>query len=154
MKKMLALFLIMIGTLLILDNLNLLDIYQIYDYFWPSAIIVFGLGLLVRKRQLQSVGLVLLTIGVLFLLDELGYLRLTFDQVMMYFWPGLLIFLGLHLLFNKQNSPKQIKAKNVHSHTSNQKEYNGFLNSMNEKVENIHFEHCTEIGRASCRERV
>ncbi len=145
MKKLIALFLITIGSLLILDNLNLVDIRQIYDFFWPTVFILFGLALLIRNRQLQIIGLVLLTIGVLMLLDELGYLRLTFDQIMMYFWPGLLILLGLNLLVSKQ-TPVRVKNENMRRNTSNQKEYNGFLNSVNEKVENIHFEQCSVNG--------
>lgn len=146
MKKLIALFLITIGTLLILDNLDLVDIRQIYDYFWPAVLILFGLSLLVRNRQVQIIGLILLTIGVLTLLDELGYLRLTFDQIMMYFWPGLLILLGLNLLISKQSSPARVRTENVRRNTSNQKEYNGFLNSVNEKVENTNFEQCSVNG--------
>lgn len=146
MKKIIALFLISIGILLILDNLNLIDIRQVYDYFWPAVLILFGLSLLVRNRQLQIFGLVLLTIGVLTLLDELGYLRLTFDQIMMYFWPGLLIILGLNLLISRQSSRPRVKNEHVHRNTSNQKEYNGFLNSMSEKVDNTSFEQCSVNG--------
>jgi len=146
MKKLVALFLITIGTLLILDNLHILDIRQIYAYFWPSVFILLGLGMLVRNRQLQILGLVLLTIGGLMLLDELGYLRLTFDQIMMYFWPGLLILLGLNLLVSKQSRPVRVRTDNVRRNTSNQKEYNGFLNSVNEKVENTSFEQCSVNG--------
>ena len=146
MKKLLALFLITIGSLLILDNLDLVDIRQIYDYFWPAVLILFGLSLLVRNRQVQVLGLILLTIGVLTLLDELGYLRLTFDQIMMYFWPGLLILLGLNLLISKQSRPARVRTENIRRNTSNQKEYNGFLNSVNEKVENTNFEQCSVNG--------
>lgn len=145
MKKLLALFLIAIGTLLILDNLELVDIRHIFSYFWPSVFILMGLALLVRNRQLQILGLVLLTIGVLMMVDELGYLNLTFDQIMMYFWPGLLILLGLNLLVSKQ-SPERIKSENVRRNTSNQKVYNGFLNSVNEKVDNANFEQCSVNG--------
>jgi len=98
MKKLIALFLITIGTLLILDNLDLVNIRQIYDYFWPAVLILFGLSLLVRNRQVQIIGLILLTIGILTLLDELGYLRLTFDQIMMYFWSWFIDSLGLEPL--------------------------------------------------------
>ena len=146
MKKIIALFLISIGVLLILDNLNLIDIRQVYDYFWPAALILFGLSLLVRNRQLQIFGLIVLTIGVLTLLDELGYLRLTFDQIMMYFWPGLLVLLGLNLLISKQSSRPRVKSENVRRNSSNQKEYNGFLNSMSEKIENTSFEQCSVNG--------
>jgi predicted membrane protein len=64
----------------------------------------------------------------------------------MYFWPGLLILLGLNLLISKQNSPAHIRTENVRRNTSNQKEYNGFLNSVNEKVENTNFEQCSVNG--------
>ena len=90
------------GTVLLLKSLGVnidIDIWK----FWPVLVIVAGLSKIVttkRKRHIWA-GLIFTTVGVLFLLNNLGQIKFWFDDL----WPILIILVGIeiirHSLFNR-----------------------------------------------------
>ncbi len=143
MRRIFATLLIAIGVLIILSNLNIISIESLMNYLWPTLLILIGLYNLVRDRRIQIFSVILIAIGSIYLLNEFEIIRVTFRQVMMYFWPGLLIILGLNLLFSRPHKVRPIEPSTKPKHNSNQREYNAFLNSVNEQVNNTSFERCS-----------
>ncbi len=85
-----------IGVLLLLQNLGVLYIDDLWQY-WPVILIVVGGSRLVSAWDTggRIFGGMLLFIGAVFLLHNLGLLR---GNVLAYFWPVMLIAIGLALL--------------------------------------------------------
>jgi predicted membrane protein len=85
-----------IGVLLLLQNLGILSIDELWDY-WPVILIVFGGSRLVSSWDAggRIFGAILLAVGGIFLLRNFGLLH---ANVWAYFWPVVLIAIGLALL--------------------------------------------------------
>jgi hypothetical protein len=91
-----GLVLIAVGTLLLLDQLEMVDAWPMIADWWPSVIIVAGVGQLVtRPRNILS-GLTITAIGGVLLLWTLGII----DGIGM-LWPVLIIALGIWLLVGR-----------------------------------------------------
>lgn len=84
------------GTLLLLDNLNIIRFdHSLWD-FWPVIIILIGLSQLINTRtgQFPFFALFLTGLGVLLLLNELG--QLNFDVWRL--WPLAVIIIGFNII--------------------------------------------------------
>jgi hypothetical protein len=88
--------LVAIGALFLLDNLHIVHVSTWFAY-WPVILIAVGLVKLVDSNSTggRIAGGVLMSIGGLFLADNLGYIRI--DQM----WPLILIGIGLFMLWNR-----------------------------------------------------
>jgi predicted membrane protein len=94
----LAVILIGVGVLLLMDNLGIRLVSNIW-HFWPLVLIIIGLIKLRTDNPGQkSSAYTLLFIGGLFLLVELGVLRW---RLIWQFWPVILILFGLSLIYRK-----------------------------------------------------
>jgi len=91
-----GIILIAIGALFLLDNLHIVHVSAWFAY-WPVVLIAFGLVKLVDSTHTggRIAGGVMMTVGGLFLADNLGYLRI--DQM----WPLILIAIGVFMLWNR-----------------------------------------------------
>lgn len=91
----LGLSVILIGTLLILDNL---DIMYARDYlrYWPALLVFVGLVQLAQPRRTPGrvMGLILVSVGGLMLLDRFDLIDFSFWDL----WPVIIIIFGLSLL--------------------------------------------------------
>lgn len=99
---------IALGTLILLDNLNILP----YDatrliFSWPMIMAVIGIVSLMFSEN-KTVGIVFTVIGVVFLIPRI-YPNVDIDMSIII--PILIIFLGLYLVF-KRNSP----GKKIHTY--------------------------------------
>ncbi len=141
MRRIFASLLIAVGVLIILSNLKIISIESLMDYLWPSLLILIGIYNLIRDRRIQLFSVILIAIGSLYLLNELEIINVTINQVMLYFWPTLLILVGLNLLLGRPRRIRTIEPSHKPRRTSNQREYNAFLNSVNEQVNNLNFEY-------------
>src|SRR5579872_2614718 len=85
-----------IGVLLLLQNLGILYVDELWQY-WPVILIVVGASRLVSAWDLggRIFGGIVLFVGGVFLLRNLGLLH---GNVWAYFWPVMLIAIGLGLL--------------------------------------------------------
>jgi predicted membrane protein len=92
--SLVGLILIVLGTLWILNNLEILD-FRLSEW-WPLIIIIIGLIHLVSGGRLFNAGAwILIFIGVVFLLTTNEYLD--WDEIWR-FWPVILILIGLSIL--------------------------------------------------------
>ena len=88
-----GLIVIGLGGLFLLDSLDILDFGEIIGWAVSIALILFGLGLLVTRKFRQLFApFVLIIVGVLLLLNNLGV-----DSWR--FWPVILILVGGAIIF-------------------------------------------------------
>jgi len=87
---------IAVGVLFLLRNVGILYFDDIGQY-WPVILIIIGISKLSNTHSASSVtgGLIIGGIGTVFLLRNLGYI---YGNVWQYFWPGILIAVGLMIL--------------------------------------------------------
>ncbi|MDD3860332.1 MAG: DUF5668 domain-containing protein [Bacteroidales bacterium] len=90
-------FLLAAGTLLLLGNAGVIDksLFK-YIFSWQSLLIAFGILLLsggVRKHWFGS--LILITIGSLFLLDEIYTFKTGIANMI---WPAILVIIGIGVM--------------------------------------------------------
>ena len=87
---------IAVGVLFLLRNAGVVYFDDIWQY-WPVILIVFGISKLANIHSASQVtsGLILGGIGTIFLLKNLGYI---YGDIWAYFWPGILIAVGLSIL--------------------------------------------------------
>lgn len=98
-----GLVLIIVGTLFLLDQLNVADAGDIFARYWPAILIAVGLWILVRSgfRDILA-GFLFVGIGTLFLLNNLEILG---QDAWDYAWPLAIILLGLWLIFRPRLRP-------------------------------------------------
>jgi len=93
-----GIFLVLIGAILLLDNLYIFPFYLPYYFFsWQSILIVIGLYLLLVKEKREK-GLIVIIIGIVFLLPEIFNIS---TRRMFEFWPVILILAGIGILLRK-----------------------------------------------------
>ncbi len=93
----LSLVLIVLGVLFLLDNLDILYIGDLWD-FWPLILIGLGLAKLVNSNfKAIYAPSILIIVGFIFLLLELNVL---YWHEIWQFWPVVLIIIGGRLLLN------------------------------------------------------
>ena len=86
---------VLIGLLLLLDNFDVLDA-GLYLRFWPLILVVFGGARILYSshRGGRFVGVVIVLIGAIFLVRELGVTSIGFHEL----WPLVLVLAGVSLL--------------------------------------------------------
>ncbi len=100
--SLVAVILIVAGALLFLDNLGLLPIHNIGDY-WPLALVAWGLTIFERKRTAHSLiwATAVVVFGCLLLLGNLHVIHVTGSI----FWPLVLIAFGATMLVGRTALP-------------------------------------------------
>jgi len=117
-KVMVALLLIGIGVGVLLDNFNVIqfDIGDLFRIYWPLIPIYIGLKTIFdgfKKNRFYSgswifhlpVGLIIALIGWNFLAKNLGFNAINLGSIWNFFWPLLLILIGLKILFRNNKKP-------------------------------------------------
>jgi len=91
-----GLVVIAVGVLFLLRNAGVVYFDDIWQY-WPVILIMVGVSKLANTHSASSVtsGLIIGGIGTIFLLKNLGYI---YGNIWEYFWPGILIAVGLSIL--------------------------------------------------------
>ncbi|MDH5398291.1 MAG: cell wall-active antibiotics response protein [Cyclobacteriaceae bacterium] len=97
-KALFAIIIIFIGTVLLLDNLRVFDLYIPY-YFseWYAFLIYIGLFLLLGQDK-RGPGITLIVLGALFMASD--YFNIHFFDL----WPVILIVIGVSILTRKKIS--------------------------------------------------
>jgi len=103
-----GIFIILLGLVFLLNQLNLIP-YYIADviFSWPMIIIAFGVYNLMFTQS-RTFGFILLVVGGFFLLPEIVDLPYNFRRS---FWPVLLILVGLFIIFRSGLIKKQGEFK-------------------------------------------
>src|SRR6478752_5667949 len=101
-----GILLVLIGSVLLLKNLNLLPAeIPAYVFTWKMLLVVIGMYCLIFRGKWFS-GLLFTGIGAYFLVPEILGIPLL-DAVML--WPGIIIFCGLFVLFARPSKKKKKK---------------------------------------------
>jgi hypothetical protein len=86
---------IAIGSILLLDQMEIVSAHHIFQFFWPAFLIFFGVeGLLFCSVPGRFWGSFLTLAGVVLLLSNLGYLHVRWSL----FWPLAIILWGIWIL--------------------------------------------------------
>lgn len=90
---------ILVGMMFLANNFGILD-YELrrYIFRWEVVLMFIGLVFLFGQGK-RSTGIILLVIGGTFYLRDFFHLDFNFWQI---FWPGILIFAGLMIIFRHQ----------------------------------------------------
>lgn len=99
------LLLIFLGVLLLLSTLKIIegDIWSFAWRLWPVLLIVGGLDGFYRRDGFVGPAL-LVGLGGIFLASNLGYLTLSSWELVLRFWPVLLIAFGLDILIGRRSA--------------------------------------------------
>jgi len=102
-----ALILIIVGAILLADNLNLFYIYiPFYLRKWYTFFVFIGLFLLLVRDKMAP-GIVMIALGGLFMISDI------FDVRVFSLWPAGLIVLGIIILFRKKGM--EFHADSIHT---------------------------------------
>src|SRR5262245_13812629 len=83
-----------IGLVVLIDNLNIFPAFRFY-VFWPMILVAIGL-MNVACRSGRFFGVILVIIGALLQLNELGYGHFGWGQI----WPVALISVGVLVMWS------------------------------------------------------
>lgn len=104
-RIIIALFIIVVGVVLLLENMGFIGNVEIWEW-WPVILIAVGLSQIINARKGgQSVGgIITLLVGVVFLGNNLDIFYLEWSVI----WPVFLILLGVMMI--KKHTFKSIPA--------------------------------------------
>jgi hypothetical protein len=95
-------FIVLLGIVFTLDNLGLVESREVLQY-WPLAPLGIGLLIVIHANETRDWirGSVWLGAGALLLARNLGWLHFRIEA----FWPLLMVFFGLHIIFKAREDP-------------------------------------------------
>lgn len=92
-RMVVGLFVILLGTLLTLDNFDILEVEDFLAW-WPTVLIALGLVHLLQPRRSKVGGTLFLLIGSVLLAANLGYLPMNVWEL----WPLIFVFIGISMI--------------------------------------------------------
>jgi predicted membrane protein len=97
-------FIVLLGIVFTLDNLGLVESREILQY-WPLAPLGIGLLIVIHANETRDFirGSIWLGAGSVLLARNLGWLHFRLEA----FWPLLLVFFGLHIIFKAREAPEE-----------------------------------------------
>lgn len=122
-KKVLGFTIIAVGFLLLLSNLEVVSITNIWKYIWTIGFIIVGLSGLIEKKSYDFFFSILILIGVLYLLKALNII--TGNVVGLLFIPIIMMGIGISLLVT-------FKFKGIDGKV---KKYFAIFSGVEEKIE-------------------
>lgn len=111
-KVILGIILILLGLGFLMDNFYVIDFGDYLSTYWPSVLILIGIIKLFDKRSSKTGNIILILIGGIFQLNNLGLIRYDFWDL---FWPLILIIIGLNFIFSKKPSVKSYSNNRIDS---------------------------------------
>ena len=99
------LFLIGAGVLFLFSNLGLVsgNIWDLIFRYWPVLLIIAGLDAIFRREGLFT-PVVLISLGTIILMINLGYLSWSIWGLVFRYWPVLIILAGVSIVFHRSFS--------------------------------------------------
>ncbi|MBP6909556.1 MAG: hypothetical protein KBC18_03920 [Candidatus Saccharicenans sp.] len=108
-----GLFLIIVGILFLLEELDIIDFGQTLVNYWPAIFILIGLLIYIARGFKKSgAALFLILLGTFMILVKI-------EKIERYLWPSLLILVGLWLLF-RPGSKKKAESSDETGNTNQQ----------------------------------
>lgn len=96
---------LLVGAVLLLNGLQVMNVGQFVHDYWPLAIVVAGILVLINSWRSWAVAAFLIVLGGLYQLRELGTLSVEPWTVV---WPLILIFIGVSLVFSRSYTGKRV----------------------------------------------
>ena len=102
---------LLLGMYFLLNNFDLIP-FELPDFItsWQVFLILIGL-LLLASRERRAGGVVLITVGIVFLVPE--FFDISVGEVVRQFWPLALVIVGIVLLFRRSQEKKTIDYTDV-----------------------------------------
>ncbi len=102
----LGLLFVIIGGVLLLDNLNIIP-YYIPDYLlsWKTFLILLGVYFIVGRKKPEP-GIIMIVIGSIFLLQDFYYFRIR--DIWHILWPTIFVAIGASLILRRSRQKKDI----------------------------------------------
>ena len=106
-QVILGAFVVGLGVLFLLDNLDIWDFRRAIS-FWPAMFILFGVVKLLDSNSTNGklVGSALIGVGVMLTLGRMGYLSIDFHEA----WPLLIIFAGGAVIYKAVTGRRAIES--------------------------------------------
>jgi predicted membrane protein len=109
-KKIGGIVLLVIGASVLLDQLSIFSSSGIIGKYWPLAVIFTGMYLYNEKNITEKNALIIIGIGLIFQLNNLGLLSFLPIALL---WPIVLIGAGLYLFTHQSKSTEQNGDLNI-----------------------------------------
>lgn len=93
---------VLAGVLFLLSNINLLSFGDVFSTWWPLLLVAAGAVTFINNPRSYVSALVVVSIGVFLLLDNLGILSVNVWQVI---WPVIIIAIGISIMANRFKGP-------------------------------------------------
>ena len=100
-RKVFGIILIILGVGFTLQRLNLIDFSSILDGWWPIFVIIIGLIQIMTNSVSKLGGIIMIFIGALIQLRKFDLID---ADLIRFFWPVLLILVGVKILIPKTYS--------------------------------------------------
>jgi len=111
MRKFIGLMLIAFGALFILNQVDPTLYALISPLFLPTVIAGAMISGMLTSRRVQLIPSLILIGAVLWMLRELNIIE--FDSLFQFFWPTILIILGVRILFSRSPMIRMTSDKSV-----------------------------------------
>lgn len=98
-KILLGFSILILGILILLDNMNLLFFTLSIFKIWPIFVIIFAIGDMIDYKKINLTNLIVFAIGLYFLFYNFSIITISFIKI---FLPIILIMIGLSLIFPKK----------------------------------------------------
>ena len=99
-----------VGVLALLNSLNVVSIGEVFQDWWPIAIIVAGILFFMNDPRNFIWPLILVTVGSLLQLRELDIISVNPWQL---FWPLVIIAVGISTLVNRSHTHRGVNKKDL-----------------------------------------
>lgn len=93
-----GIILVILGIGLLMDRTGVIPFSQLISTYWPVILIIIGINELFSSEHSFAPGTALVLIGTFFLLKRLDVLPIDIGK---YFWPVLLMLVGLLIIFGR-----------------------------------------------------
>lgn len=110
-----GLFVIVVGVLFTLDNLNVIDATA-YLQYWPAALVALGVLKLSQARGGHGWfgGVFFVVLGTWMLLERIVYFRVDIHDV----WPLFIVFLGAYMVWKGLGGGRRSRSLDPNAHLS------------------------------------
>lgn len=106
-NAVLGIVILVIGTLLLLDNFDQLNFpIKQYIFSWKTLLLIVGVYVLAVKQKLEG-GIVLISLGLVMWIPAITGYRISLDQI---FLPAVFMIVGVVVLVHRSSSRRKMKA--------------------------------------------
>jgi predicted membrane protein len=105
-RLVIGLWIVVVGAILLLNNLGVINASQFWRYFWPLIFVFIGATMLINNQtriQRQRLGWIFVIVGSWIFINRLGWIDISIFKLLL---PALLLFVGGTLVWRAFNAPK------------------------------------------------